>query len=87
MLLERIATLRDDCELIKMTDFIDPLGLAVVVSGLKLPPQLRALPLAQFPAVVIGVAWSGKLSNIARQLVAELDAEADRQRAQLAKSR
>jgi DNA-binding transcriptional LysR family regulator len=62
------------------------IGLAVAVPGFKPHSQLRALPLAQFPPVVVGIAWSGKLSNIARQLVAELDAEADRQRAQLAKS-
>ena len=62
------------------------IGLAVAVPGFKPHPQLRALPLAQFPPVVVGVAWSGKLSNIARQLMAELDTEADRQRAQLAKS-
>ena len=62
------------------------IGLAVAVPGFKPHPQLRALPLAQFPPVVVGVAWSGKLSNIARQLMAERNAEADRQRAQLAKS-
>jgi len=62
------------------------IGLAVAVPGFKPHPQLRALPLAQFPPVVVGIAWSGKLSNIAGQLLAELDAEADRQRAQLAKS-
>ena len=62
------------------------IGLAVAVPGFKPLPQLRALPLAQFPPVVVGVAWSGKLSNIARQLIAELDTEANRQRAQLAKS-
>ena len=62
------------------------IGLAVAVPGFKPHPQLLALPLAQFPPVVVGVAWSGKLSNIARQLMAELNAEADRQRAQLAKS-
>jgi DNA-binding transcriptional LysR family regulator len=62
------------------------IGLAVAVPGFKPHPQLRALPLARFPLVVVGVAWSGKLSSIARQLVAELDAEADKQRTQLAKS-
>jgi DNA-binding transcriptional LysR family regulator len=62
------------------------IGLAVAVPGFKRPPQLRALPLAQFPPVAVGVGWSGKLSNVARQLVAELDAEAVRQRAQLARA-
>lgn len=61
------------------------IGLAVAVPGFKPQPQLRALPLPHFPPVVVGVAWSGKLSSIARQLLAELNAEADRQRIQLAK--
>lgn len=61
------------------------IGLAVAVPGFQPHPQLRALPLTHFPPVVVGVAWSGKLSSIARQLLAELDAEADRQRIQLAK--
>jgi hypothetical protein len=62
------------------------IGLAVAVPGLKPHPQIRALPLVQFPPVVVGVAWSHRLSNIARQLLAELDAEADRQRGNLQKA-
>jgi DNA-binding transcriptional LysR family regulator len=61
------------------------IGLTVAVPGFKPPPQLRAVPLSDFPPVVVGVAWSGKLSNIARQLVAELDTEAQTQRARVAK--
>jgi DNA-binding transcriptional LysR family regulator len=52
------------------------IGLAVAVPGFKPMPKLRALPLPSFPPVVVGVAWSGKLSSIARQLVAELESEA-----------
>src|SRR5437660_6391041 len=52
------------------------IGLAVAVPGFKPPPQLRALPLSHFPPVVVGAAWSGKLSNIAQQLLAELETEA-----------
>src|SRR5215472_8279580 len=63
------------------------IGLAVAVPGFKPHPQLRALPLPHFPPVVVGVAWSGKLSDIARQLLAEFDVEAERQRAQMAKGR
>src|SRR2546426_1680154 len=44
------------------------IGLTVAAPGFKSPPQLRALPLSHFPPVVVGVAWSGKLSGIARQL-------------------
>jgi len=63
------------------------IGLAVAVPGFKPHPQLRALSLPHFPPVVVGVAWYGKLSSIARQLVAELDTEAETQRAQMAKGR
>jgi len=56
------------------------IGLVVAVPGFKPASQLRALSLAQFPPVVVGVAWSGKLSNIARQLFAELETEAETQR-------
>jgi DNA-binding transcriptional LysR family regulator len=61
------------------------IGLAVAVPGFKPAPQLRALPLSHFPPVVVGVAWSGKLSNITRQLIAELDSEAHMQRARVGK--
>ncbi len=59
------------------------IGLVVAVPGFKPASQLRALSLAQFPSVVVGVAWSGKLSNIARQLFAELETEAETQRMRL----
>lgn len=61
------------------------IGLAVAVPGFKPAPQLRVLPLPHFPPVVVGVAWSAKLSEIARQLLAELDAEAETQRARVQK--
>jgi hypothetical protein len=60
--------------------------LTVAVPGFKPPPQLRALPLPNFPRVIVGVAWSGKLSDITRQLLAELDLEAETQRARIGKS-
>jgi len=59
------------------------IGLVVAVPGFKPASQLRALPLPQFLPVVVGVAWSGKLSNIARQLFAELETEAETQRTRL----
>ena len=61
------------------------IGLTVAVPGFNPPPQLRALPLSDFPPVVVGVEWSGKLPNIARQLLAELDIEATTQRARIGK--
>ena len=47
------------------------IGLTVAVPGFKPPPQLRALPLSDFPPVIVGVGPSGKISDIARQLLAE----------------
>jgi hypothetical protein len=61
-------------------------GLTVAVPGFKAPPQLRVLPLSNFPPVVVGVAWSGRLSDITRQLLAELDVEAETQRALIGKT-
>src|SRR6266496_3170570 len=55
------------------------IGLAVAVPGFKPSPQVRALPLFHFPPVVGGAVWSGKLSNIAQQLLAELETEAQAQ--------
>jgi DNA-binding transcriptional LysR family regulator len=63
------------------------IGLTVAVPGFKVPPQLRALSLAHFPPVVVGVAWSGILSSIARQVLAELESEAQKQQAPTHKRR
>ena len=52
------------------------IGLAVAVPGFEPSLQVRALPLPHFPPVVVGAAWSGKLSSIAQQLLAELETEA-----------
>ena len=52
------------------------IGLAVAVPGFKPSSQVRVLPLPHFPPVVVGAAWSGKLSNIAQQVLAELETEA-----------
>ena len=52
------------------------IGLAVAVPGFEPSLQVRALPLPHFPPVIVGAAWSGKLSNIAQQLLAELETEA-----------
>jgi hypothetical protein len=37
---------------------------------------VRVLELPDFPPVVVGASWSGKLSNISKQLLAELETEA-----------
>src|SRR5437867_7900265 len=59
------------------------IGLAVAVPGFKPAPQLRVLALPHFPPVVVAVAWSGKLSDIARQLFVELETEAKMQRTRI----
>lgn len=52
------------------------IGLAVAVPGFKPPGGVRVLELPNFPPVVVGASWSGKLSNISKQLLAELETEA-----------
>jgi DNA-binding transcriptional LysR family regulator len=52
------------------------IGLAVAVPGFKPPEGVRVLELPEFPPVVVGASWSGKLSNISKQLLAELETEA-----------
>jgi DNA-binding transcriptional LysR family regulator len=52
------------------------IGLAVAVPGVKPAQNVRVLELPDFPPVIVGVSWSGKLSNISKQLLADLEAEA-----------
>src|SRR5216110_1822260 len=55
------------------------IGLAVAVPGFKPSAGVRVLELPDFPSVVVGASWSGKLSNISRHLLAELETEAQAQ--------
>ena len=52
------------------------IGLAVAVPGFKPAAGVRVLDLPNIPPVVVGASWSGKLSNISKQLLAELETEA-----------
>jgi len=52
------------------------IGLAVAIPGFKPAQGVRVLELRDFPPVVVGASWSGKLSNISKQLLHELGAEA-----------
>jgi DNA-binding transcriptional LysR family regulator len=52
------------------------IGLAVASPGFKPGPGTRALPLAGFAPVDIGIVWSGNLSPVAQQFLAEVEAEA-----------
>jgi len=52
------------------------IGLAVAVPSFQPAKGIRVIPLADFPPVNIGMLWSGKLSPIAQQFLAEVEAEA-----------
>ncbi len=52
------------------------IGAAIATPGFKPPPGVRVIPLPDFPPVVIGAAWTGKLSSIAQQFLAEVEIEA-----------
>jgi DNA-binding transcriptional LysR family regulator len=54
----------------------DGIGLGVAVPGAKPGPQLRVLPLPDFPPVTIGAIWRGKPSPLCRALIDELDRRA-----------
>src|SRR5437762_2583380 len=54
-------------------------------AGLQSTAATARTSVVGLPAGGRGVAWSGKLPNIARQLLAELDIEATTQRARIGK--
>lgn len=52
------------------------IGLTVAVPSFKTPPGMRVIPLPGFPPVIVGAVWTGKLSAIAQQFLAEVQIEA-----------
>jgi DNA-binding transcriptional LysR family regulator len=52
------------------------IGATLATPGFKPPPGVRVIALPDFPPVAIGAAWSGKLSPIAQQFLAEVEIEA-----------
>ncbi len=52
------------------------IGLAVAVPGFKPPAKVRIIRLPNFPPAVVAASWSGRLTNISQQLLAELETEA-----------
>jgi hypothetical protein len=52
------------------------IGLTVATPGFKTPKGTRTMKLPNFPKVMIGAAWTGKLSAIAQQFLAEVEREA-----------
>ena len=52
------------------------IGLVVAVPGFKPVEGVRVLQLSDFRPVVVGASWSGKLPSISKQLLAELETEA-----------
>jgi DNA-binding transcriptional LysR family regulator len=53
------------------------IGATVATPDFRPTGKIRALPLRNFPPVIIGAAWVGKLSSIPRQLLRELELEAN----------
>ncbi len=54
------------------------IGMTVATPGFRTPKGIRLLELVDFPPVVIGAAWAGKLTPIAQRLLLELQEEAER---------
>ena len=52
------------------------IGATIAPPRFKPPPGVRVVRLPGFPPVVIGAAWAGKLSPIAKQFLAEVEIEA-----------
>jgi DNA-binding transcriptional LysR family regulator len=54
------------------------IGLFVGVPGRKLAENVRIIPLPDFPAVILGVMWRGKISQMANAFLEEFRARAKR---------
>ncbi|MGO8699395.1 MAG: LysR family transcriptional regulator [Limisphaerales bacterium] len=54
------------------------IGLSVGVPGRKLAENVRIIPLPDFPAVILGVMWRGKISQMANAFLEEFRARAKR---------
>ncbi len=52
------------------------IGLSVGTPEFQPSKAIRVLPLPNFPRIVIGAAWTGKMSTIAQHFLAELEDEA-----------
>ncbi len=63
------------------------IGLAVAVPGFKPATDVRVIRLLNFPPILVAAVWSGKLSNISKQLLAELEAEAQAQMRRMKRGR
>jgi DNA-binding transcriptional LysR family regulator len=54
------------------------IGLSVGVPGRKLAENVRAIPLPDFPDIILGVMWRGKISPMANAFLEEFRARAKR---------
>lgn len=54
------------------------IGVTVYLPELKLQPEVRALPLLDFPRVTFGVLWQGRQSPVVQGLIGLLEREAKR---------
>ncbi|MBI2927822.1 MAG: LysR family transcriptional regulator [Verrucomicrobia bacterium] len=54
------------------------IGLSVAVPKARLRPEVRALPLPDFPPVALGVVWRGKITPLGQAVLDELKLKAQR---------
>lgn len=52
------------------------IGLGIAVPGASASPEVRRIPLEDFPKLTVGVVWIGKLSPIARHFLDEAEVQA-----------
>lgn len=51
------------------------IGLAVAAPGVGTMPEVRCIPLHDFPGLTMGAIWNGDLAPIARQFLEEVEAQ------------
>lgn len=52
------------------------IGVASAAPVIGSSPEVRCIPLDDFPRITVGAVWNGKLSSIARQFLAEVESQA-----------
>jgi DNA-binding transcriptional LysR family regulator len=52
------------------------IGVSVAIPGKALSPEVRALPLAGFPQIVIGVLWRGRMTPLRQAFLEEIKSRA-----------
>jgi DNA-binding transcriptional LysR family regulator len=52
------------------------IGVTAAAPGVGSAPEIRCIPLDDFPRITVGAVWNGKLSAIAQQFLAEVESQA-----------